>query len=119
MGACIVSAEETDRDEERYIPEGARCIKEHAAEIDPVAQTVRVQSGGRIGYDFLVVAPGIQLDWDAIPGLREALKTDSVSSNYDFHLAPKTWRMIEGFRGGTALFTHPAGPPQKITYLAV
>jgi sulfide:quinone oxidoreductase len=124
VGAGIVSADETERDEERYIPEGVRWIKEHAAEIDPDAQTVRVRGGGRVGYDFLVVAPGIQLDWDAIPGLREALETESVSSNYDFRLAPKTWRLLEGFRGGTALFTHPAGPikcagaPQKIMYLA-
>jgi len=124
VGAGIASAEETERDEERLIPEGVRWIKDFAEEIDPVAQIVRVRGGGRVGYDFLVVAPGIQLDWDAIPGLRRALETDSVSSNYDFRLAPKTWRIIEGFRGGTALFTHPAGAikcggaPQKIMYLA-
>jgi sulfide:quinone oxidoreductase len=77
-----------------------------------------------VGYDFLVVAPGIQLDWDQVRGLREALKTDFVSSNYDVTLAPKTWRLIQGFQGGTALFTMPgtpvkcAGAPQKIMYLA-
>ncbi|MDC0746082.1 NAD(P)/FAD-dependent oxidoreductase [Polyangium mundeleinium] len=125
VGAGIVSADVSERDEAAYIPERARWIKDFAEEIDPVAQTVRVRGGGQIGYDFLVVAPGIQLDWDAVPGLREALKTESVSSNYDFRLAPKTWRLIESFRGGgTALFTHPTGPikcagaPQKIAYLA-
>jgi sulfide:quinone oxidoreductase len=124
VGAGIVSAEQAERDEAAFIPEHARWIKDFAEEIDPLAQTVRVRGGGRIGYDFLVVAPGIQLDWGAIPGLREALKTESVSSNYDVRLAPKTWRIIEAFRGGNALFTHPAGPikcagaPQKIAYLA-
>ncbi|MRG91147.1 NAD(P)/FAD-dependent oxidoreductase [Polyangium spumosum] len=124
VGAGVVSAEQTERDEAAFIPDGARWIKDFAEEIDPVAQTVRVRGGGRVGYDFLVVAPGIQLDWDAVPGLREALQTESVSSNYDVRLAPKTWRLIESFRGGTAIFTHPAGPikcagaPQKIAYLA-
>ncbi len=124
VGAGIVTAEQTVRDEANYIPEGVRWIKDFAEEIDPITQTVRVRGGGKVGYDFLVVAPGIQLDWDAIPGLREALRTESASSNYDLGLAPKTWRMIESFRGGTALFTHPAGPikcagaPQKIMYLA-
>lgn len=124
VGAGIVAAEETERAEADYIPEGVRWIKEFAEEIDPEAESVTMRSGGRVGFDFLIVAPGMQLDWDKVKGLREALKTDSVSSNYEYHLAPKTWRMIEGFRGGTALFTHPAGPikcagaPQKIMYLA-
>jgi sulfide:quinone oxidoreductase len=47
-----------------------------------------------------------------------------VSSNYRFDLAPRTWEFIRDLRGGTALFTMPAGPikcagaPQKIAYLA-
>jgi sulfide:quinone oxidoreductase len=124
VGAGIAHADESVRDERGYIPEGCRWIKEHAAEIDPTAQTVTMRSGKKVGYDFLVVAPGIQLDWDKVPGLREALKTEGVSSNYVFELAPKTWRLIENFRGGTALFNHPsgaikcAGAPQKIAYLA-
>lgn len=124
VGAGIASIEETIRGEEELLPEGVRWIKERAADIDPKSQIVRMESGARVEYDFLVVAPGIQLDWDKIPGMREALTTESVSSNYDVQLAPKTWRMIEGFRGGTALFTQPAGAfkcggaPQKIAYLA-
>ncbi len=124
VGAGIATAEESVRDEAQYIPDGVRWIKEFVEEIDPLARTVTSRSGKKVGYDFLVVAPGIQLDWDRVPGLREALKTDSVSSNYVFELAPKTWRLIEKFRGGTALFNHPsgaikcAGAPQKIMYLA-
>jgi sulfide:quinone oxidoreductase len=60
-----------------------------------------------------------------VKGLREALEQrPNVSSNYDVRYAPKTWEMIRGFQGGTALFTHPATPvkcagaPQKIMYLA-
>jgi sulfide:quinone oxidoreductase len=124
VGAGLASADESVRSEADYIPEGVKWIKEFVEEIDPVAQTVTSRSGKKVGYDFLVVAPGIQLDWDRVPGLREALKTDSVSSNYLFELAPKTARLIENFRGGTALFNHPlgaikcAGAPQKIMYLA-
>jgi sulfide:quinone oxidoreductase len=72
-----------------------------------------------------VVAPGIQLDWGKVQGLREALEQrPNVSSNYDVRYAPKTWQMLRAFQGGTALFTHPATPvkcagaPQKIMYLA-
>lgn len=124
VGAGVARAEDSVRDEADFIPEGVRWLQERAEEVDPLAREVRTASGLRVGYDFLVVAPGIQLDWDKVRGLREALETPFVSSNYDFSLAPKTWELIQQFEGGTALFTHPATPvkcagaPQKIMYLA-
>ncbi len=123
VGAGQARAEDSVREEADFIPKGTRWIQDRAEEVDPVAREVRTASGLRVGYDYLVVAPGIQLDWDKVRGLREALKTPYVSSNYDFALAPKTWKMIQDFQGGTALFTHPATPvkcagaPQKIMYL--
>lgn len=124
VGAGLVSADESVRNEADYIPRGTTWIKDFVEEIDPVAKKVTSRSGKKVSYDFLVVAPGIQLDWDRVPGLREALSRPEVSSNYLFELAPKTARLIENFRGGTALFNHPsgaikcAGAPQKIMYLA-
>ncbi|AKT38918.1 NAD(P)/FAD-dependent oxidoreductase [Chondromyces crocatus] len=124
VGAGEARAEDTVRDEAELIPRDIRWIQERAEEVEPSAREVRTSSGRRVGYDFLIVAPGIQLDWDAVRGLRDALQTPHVSSNYDVALAPKTWEMIRAFQGGTALFTHPATPvkcagaPQKIMYLA-
>lgn len=124
VGAGEATVEESVRDEARLIPRGVTWLQDAAEEVDPVRKKVLTRGGLRIGYDFLVVAPGIQLDWDKVAGLREALETEHVSSNYDVRLAPKTWRLIQRFQGGTALFTHPstpvkcAGAPQKIMYLA-
>jgi len=125
VGAGAARIEDTVRDEARYIPKGVKWIQDWAQEVDPVARTVRTRGGQTLGYDFLVVAPGIQLDWDKVRGLREALESrPNVSSNYDVRWAPKTWEMLRAFQGGTALFTHPATPvkcagaPQKIMYLA-
>jgi len=124
VGAGEADIEDTVRDEAGLIPKGVKWLHDAAEEVDPVRKEVRTRGGLRIGYDFLVVAPGIQLDWDKIVGLREALKTEHVSSNYDVRLAPKTWQLLQRFQGGTALFTHPstpvkcAGAPQKIMYLA-
>ena len=124
VGAGQVRIEDTVRAERDYIPAGVTWIRDAAAEIDPVSNTVRTVRAAAIGYDFLVVCPGIQIDWDKIPGLSEALRTPQVSSNYDYALAPKTWQIIRDFRGGQALFTSPGTPikcggaPQKIMYLA-
>ncbi len=124
VGGGIVDIRETVRPEARVMPKDAHWIKARAAEIDADSRTVTAEDGQKIGYDFLVAAPGIQLDWDKIPGLPEALQTDFVSSNYDAKLAPKTFRMLNDFNGGKAIFTSPGTPlkcggaPQKIMYLA-
>jgi len=108
----------------KLVPKGVMWVRDRAFGFDPENQCVETSRSGRIGYDYLVVAPGLQLDWEAIPGLPEALETPSVSSNYDYHLSEKTWQAIRGFRGGTALFNCPpmpikcAGSPQKIAYMA-
>ena len=50
------------------------------------------------GFGALVLAPGIQLDWDKIPGLPEALGTDGVCSNYAYEQAEKTWETLQRFQ---------------------
>ena len=124
VGAGAVRKEATLRRESEYLPADVTWIKEAAREISPDSNYVTTHSGSRISYDFLVVAPGLVLDWDAIPGLREAIASDSVSTNYSYQTAPRTWEMIRNFKGGTALFHMPGTPikcpgaPQKIMYLA-
>ena len=124
VGAGAVARERTVRSEGDYIPQGVRWIRDRVAEVDPERQSVRTATGATITYDFLVVVAGLQLNWDAIPGLKEAIKRGDASSNYQYDLAPKTWDLIRNFKGGTALFHMPGGPikcpgaPQKIMYLA-
>ena len=114
----------TVRPEADIMPKGVTWLRDAATDADPREQTVTTASGRVLRYDFLVVAPGIQLDWGKVPGLTDTLGQRGVSSNYRFDLAPRTWEYIRGLREGTALFTMPAGPikcagaPQKIAYLA-
>jgi sulfide:quinone oxidoreductase len=121
-GRALLS--ETVRPEASVMPKGVAWVREAAASIDPAAQAVATMSGRVLGYDYLVVAPGIQLDFCKIPGLTETLGQRGVSSNYRPDLSTRTWEFIRDLRGGTALFTMPAGPikcagaPQKIAYLA-
>lgn len=67
---------------------------------------------------------GLKLDCGAVEGLAETLGKNGVTSNYRFDLAPYTWKLVEAFKGGTALFTQPpmpikcAGAPQKAMYLS-
>ncbi|MGW3208302.1 FAD-dependent oxidoreductase [Streptomyces sp. NPDC001135] len=114
----------TRRAEASVIPDGVRWLRRHALAVDPDARTVTLSGGARLAYEYLVMAPGLQLDWDAVPGLAEAVGHDQVCSNYAPEYAPRTWELIKRMRSGTAVFTHPATPlkcggaPQKIAYLA-
>ncbi|PMC76002.1 FAD/NAD(P)-binding oxidoreductase [Brachybacterium sp. UMB0905] len=124
VGGGCARQKETVRSEASVMPQGVAWIKDRATDIDPEQKLVSTAGGVQITYDQLVVCPGIQLDWDAIDGMAEALETPAVSSNYRFDLAPKTWDLIRQLRSGTAVFTMPSGPikcagaPQKIAYLA-
>ena len=92
--------------------------------VDPDARSVELDDGSSVEYEYLVMCPGIQLDWAKVTGLSDALGRDGVSSNYTYELAPATWSFVRELRRGTAVFTMPAGPikcagaPQKIAYLA-
>jgi sulfide:quinone oxidoreductase len=124
VGGGCAPAGESARAQAAVMPQGAAWIRQTATAIDPDAQRVDLDTGESVGYDFLVVCPGLALDWDRLPGSAQALGRDGVSSNYQFDLAPKTWEFIKGLRSGTAVFTMPSGPikcagaPQKIAYLA-
>ena len=48
---------------------GVKLIRDEATAIDPVAQEVRLGKGGVLKYDRLIVAPGVDILYDEVPGL--------------------------------------------------
>ena len=47
-------------------------IRATATKVDPQKRTVDLSSGASYGYDRLVLAPGVDLRWDGLPGYDEA-----------------------------------------------
>ncbi|HVZ56577.1 MAG TPA: FAD/NAD(P)-binding oxidoreductase [Chitinophagaceae bacterium] len=122
VGAGVFQFQRTRREEKKLIPQGVEWIRDRATVFTPGENKVTTQHNGDIYYDYLVISAGIKMDLDALPGLREALETSAVCSNY---LDPrKTFRVLRNFRGGNAVFTQPATPircggaPMKIMFLA-
>jgi sulfide:quinone oxidoreductase len=117
-------AKEAVRSQESVMPNGVTWIREAAADVDTDANTVTLASGSTVSYGQLVVCPGLQYDWDAVPGLADAVHSQHGASHYEFDLAPKAWALLSGLTSGTAVFTMPAGPikcggaSQKPMYLA-
>ncbi len=115
---------EAVRSQQSVMPKGVTWIRDKAADVDAGANTVMLESGSSVDYGHLVVCPGLQYHWEAVPGLAEAVNSPYGSSHYEFELAPKTWSLLSALRSGTAIFTMPAGPvkcagaSQKPMYLA-
>jgi sulfide:quinone oxidoreductase len=122
VGAGAYDYNKTGRPMSSVIPKGCDWVKDAVTTIDAENSKVNTAHSGELSYDVLVAAPGIQIDVDGIPGLKEGLEAGVVCSNYTD--PKKTWELVQKFKGGNAVFTQPTTPikcggaPQKIMYLA-
>ena len=124
VGAGVFTRGQTERREASLLPRGVHWIKQAAKAFAPDRNVVQLADGTEVTYRSLVVCPGLQLNWNKIDGLVEALGRHGVCSNYAAPHAEYTWDCVQRLSRGTALFTQPpmpikcAGAPQKIMYLA-
>ncbi|XP_071787939.1 sulfide:quinone oxidoreductase, mitochondrial-like [Asterias amurensis] len=107
------------------MPGACDWIKDKAVKFDPENNSLTTAEGKTVQYNYLVVAMGMQLNFDKLKGLVEALEHDpQVCCNYSYHTVDKTFQAMQNFKSGNAIFTFPntpvkcAGAPQKIMYLA-
>ncbi|SEH96393.1 NAD(P)/FAD-dependent oxidoreductase [Paracoccus alkenifer] len=110
-----------------WLPRGVTLVAEQAAAIDPEAKTVTTSGGQRLEYDFLIVAPGLVLDHDAIEGFSlDLVGKDGLGALYAGpEYAARTWQAASQFTetGGVGIFSRPetemkcAGAPLKHTFL--
>jgi len=124
VGGGAFNKADTVRSEASVMPKGIHWIQKKVTGFSPDINKVTLDDGTEVGYEYLVVAPGIQINWSAIKGLTETLGKNGVCSNYSFQSVSYTWSCIQNFKGGKALFTNPntpvkcGGAPMKIMFLA-
>jgi len=125
VGAGIFNLKDTIKNEKDYIPKNTTWIKDAVVSFEPEQKQVTTKNGDQFTYDVLIVAPGIQLNWHLVKGLKETIGKNGVTSNYSPDYADYTFECLKNLKDGqTALFTSPSTPvkcggaPQKIMYLA-
>jgi hypothetical protein len=124
VGGGAFDIAKTVRPTRDVMPRRATWLQAAAAGFEPEANRVLLSDGRAVSYQQLIVCPGLRLAWDKVEGLADTLGKNGVSSNYRYDLAPYTWELVRGLKGGRALFTQPAmpikcaGAPQKAMYLA-
>ena len=124
VGGGFYDIKDTEKTEAEVMPEGVNWIKDSVSIFQPDENTITLNTSIQIRYEFLIVAPGIQLNWEEVKGLKENLGKNGVCSNYSFDTAPYTFECLKNAKSGRAIFTSPhtpikcGGAPQKIMYIA-
>uniref|UniRef100_A0A665WXX3 FAD/NAD(P)-binding domain-containing protein n=2 Tax=Echeneis naucrates TaxID=173247 RepID=A0A665WXX3_ECHNA len=124
VGAGAKTAASSGRTTASVMPSGVKWVKSKVQEINPDTSTVRTDDGTELSYEYLIVALGMQLHYEKIKGLPEGFEHPKIGSNYSIQTVEKTWKALQNFKEGNAVFTFPntpvkcAGAPQKIMYLS-
>jgi sulfide dehydrogenase [flavocytochrome c] flavoprotein subunit len=96
---------------DKIAAEGVTVIGQAAVKVDPTARTVSLADGTSLGYDRLVLAPGIDLRFDALPGYDEAAAAKMPhawkAGEQTMLLRGKLEAMDDG---GLVVLAVPAGP---------
>lgn len=125
VAAGIKSNDDSVKDLAEVVPKNVSIVSKAVAKFHPEKNSIELDDGSVITYDYLIVAAGIQIDWEKIPGLTAALndKKSGVVSIYDHHHSTAAWDVFNTVEKGRLIFTMPntvvkcAGAPQKIMWL--
>lgn len=126
IGGGVYKPEVVYQKQESFIPSCVKWIRKRVVAVSPEKRHVVVEGGEIHSYDFLVLTPGIQLNWSGVEGVtKETLGVGNVHSIYDFQGSQKTFAAMKEFikNGGRGVFTDTytklkcGGAPKKICLL--
>ncbi len=124
VGGGVVAKESTMKPMRNVIPPKVTWIKDSVKDLMPNKNSLELVSGQTISYEYLILSPGLKVDFEKIKGVVGNLGKNGLSSIYDYEQSEKTFEQLNNFNGGVTIFTVPpmpikcAGAPQKIMYLA-
>lgn len=115
------------RAEGALIPSGVKWVQDEAVAFEPERNRVVTRNTGSLDYDFLVLAPGLEMHFEGIEGVRrDRLGEGNVHCIYDYQGAIRCRDAIRRLSetGGRALFTDTwtklkcGGAPKKVNLIA-
>jgi sulfide dehydrogenase [flavocytochrome c] flavoprotein chain len=109
VGLRQLSAQQFTYD--RVAADGITLTRGMATGIDPQARTVTLADGARLTYDRLVLAPGIDIRWGALPGYDEAAAAQMPHAWQAGEQTLLLRRQLEAMDdGGLVVISAPANP---------
>ena len=96
---------------DKIIAEGVKVVAQAAAKVDPQTRVVGLADGASLSYDRLVLAPGIDLRFEALPGYNEAAAAKMPHAWTAGEQTALLRRQIEAMEdGGLIALAVPANP---------
>jgi sulfide dehydrogenase [flavocytochrome c] flavoprotein chain len=96
---------------DRIVTEGIDVVAQAAVKVDPQARLVGLTDGAMLPYDRLVLAPGIDLRFDALPGYDEAAADKMPHAWKAGEQTALLRQQLETMKdGGTVVLAVPASP---------
>lgn len=126
IASGVYTPDEVWKNQSACIPGGIKWVKDAVTAVDPVWNQVTTAQSGKIPYDFLVLTPGLQINWEKVEGItHDTLGQGNAHCIYDFEGAQKTWKALQEFSktGGRGIYTDTytkhkcGGAPKKICLL--
>jgi len=110
VGGGEATMSSLSRPADRVVPDRCTALRDEVVSVDPAAMAVATRSGRRFTCRTLVVCPGLDEDWDATPGLREAYDAGWAASTFDDDTAARVWASLRRLRSGRVVFPVPPEP---------
>ena len=110
VGAGEATMASLERPAAHVMPDGCTWIQDHVVSVDAEERSVLTQDGRRISCSTLVIATGLEEDWDATPGLQESYAAGWAGSTFVVETAPRVWPALRDLSGGRVVFTVPPEP---------
>lgn len=106
VGSGVEKLRSTKKPTEKVIPKGARWLQASVKNADPVKREITADNTV-ISYEYLIVALGIELNYDAIKGAKEFIGKNSVCTNYLYDFVEYTYESLKNTKTGNILVTKP------------
>ena len=94
---------------EFFSPDDINWVNEAAGEFSPENNYVLTETGLKVDYDYLVVACGLQTDWENIKGLHGKLGREGITSVASYSTLNWT-KSLFSKPSGKVIFTEPSTP---------
>ena len=124
VAAGSFKPEEILKPTKKLIPKDVKWVKDVVMELEPETNQVSTLKNGKISYDFLVLTPGCEMDFNQVEGItRESIGKNGLHSIYDYDGAIKCFEALQQLpdkKAGQLVFTDSytqlkcGGAPKKI-----
>ncbi|GGB08560.1 NAD(P)/FAD-dependent oxidoreductase [Macrococcus hajekii] len=109
-GSGAEKKEDSRKKMKKIIPSGVKWIKQKVTGIQAPERIIRLDNGEQVNYEYLVVALGLQLDFNKIDGLTDTLGKHEVCTNYLYDYVDYTYQTLKKVKSGNVIVTKPSTP---------